>query len=167
MVRSLRPVGHPFAWRAINDNAQHMKAMLKGSILFCSVIAAGIAVAGAQQAPNPANAGTAQSEKAVGSTTNAVGPKIHFATTVYDFGRARAGDPVKYTYLFTNTGDADLIVTNVQPQCGCTTAGQWSRQVAPGMTGSIPIQFNTAAYSSGVFKQIRSEENTSELQSLR
>lgn len=154
MVRSLRTVGHPFAWRTDSDNTQHMNAMLKGWVLFCSAIAAGIMGAGAQQTSNPANVGTVQSEKPTASATNAVGPRIHFANTVYDFGRARAGDPVKYTYVFTNTGDANLILTNVQPQCGCTTAGQWSRQVAPGMTGSIPIQFNTAAYSSAVFKQI-------------
>jgi len=131
-----------------------MNATLKGSVLFSSAMALAILVTGAQQAPSPVNVGTAPGDKAAAATTNAVGPKIHFANTLYDFGRARAGDPVKYTYVFTNTGDADLILTNVQPQCGCTTAGQWSRQVAPGMTGSIPIQFNTAAYSSAVFKQI-------------
>jgi copper(I)-binding protein len=73
---------------------------------------------------------------------------------LYDFGRVKNGDPVKYTYVFTNTGDAELTVANVQPQCGCTTAGEWSKQVAPGATGSIPIQFNTASYGQPVFKQI-------------
>jgi hypothetical protein len=66
----------------------------------------------------------------------------------------RAGDPVKYTYIFTNTGSALLILNNVQPQCGCTTAGAWTKQVEPGMTGVIPIQFNTAGYNGPVFKQV-------------
>ena len=83
-----------------------------------------------------------------------MGPRIQFATTVYDFARARQGDPVKYTYIFTNTGDQLLILTNVQPQCGCTTAGDWTRQVEPGKTGSIPIQFNSAGYNNAVFKQV-------------
>ena len=88
------------------------------------------------------------------AATNAVGPRIQFATPVYDFVRARQGDPVKYTYVFTNTGDQLLIVTNVQPQCGCTAAGDWTRQVEAGKTGSIPIQFNSAGYNGPVFKQV-------------
>src|SRR5712671_5552659 len=53
-------------------------------------------------------------------------PKIVFETPVFDFGRARAGDPVKHTFVFTNTGDALLEVTGVVPGCGCTTAGEWT-----------------------------------------
>lgn len=30
------------------------------------------------------------------------GPKIVFATPVYDFGKVRSGEVVKYTYVFTN-----------------------------------------------------------------
>jgi len=88
----------------------------------------------------------------------AVSPSIQFQTPVYDFGRAKAGDPVKYTYVFTNTAPAGcgatLEVTHVQPTCGCTTAGDWSRKVEPGQTGTIPIQFNTANYNGPVLKQI-------------
>src|SRR5947208_12891161 len=52
-------------------------------------------------------------------------PHIQFATPVADFGKAKAGEPIKYTYYFTNTGDATLEVTHVQPSCGCTTARDW------------------------------------------
>ena len=107
----------------------------------------GTAFAAADSAP-PAPAAAVQAE------TNAPASKIRFATTLYDFGRARAGEPVKYTYIFTNVGDATLILTNVQPQCGCTAAGEWTRQVEPGNTGVIPIQFNTVNYNGPVFKQV-------------
>ena len=73
---------------------------------------------------------------------------------MYDFGRIKAGEPVKYTYVFTNTGDALLILNSVQPQCGCTAAGEWTKQVEPGKTGNIPIQFNTMGYGGNVFKQV-------------
>ena len=73
---------------------------------------------------------------------------------MYDFGRVKAGEPVKYTYVFTNTGDRLLIINAVQPGCGCTTAGDWTKQVEPGKTGSIPIQFNTADYNGMVVKQM-------------
>ena len=91
---------------------------------------------------------------AVAASTNALGPKIQFATSLFDFGRMKGGEPVKHTYVFTNTGDQVLTINSVQPQCGCTTAGDWTRQVAPGQTGSIPIQFNTLGYNGPVFKQV-------------
>ena len=99
----------------------------------------GTALVGAQPTSAPPAAAAA--------STNALGPRIQFATPVYDFGRVKAGEPVKYTYVFTNTGDRLLIINSVQPGCGCTTAGEWTKQVEPGKTGSIPIQFNTAGYN--------------------
>jgi copper(I)-binding protein len=168
-ARGLQFVCSPHLRRAPNDDRKYMNALPKGLVLFCSAMVLGFAVAGAQQAPNPGNIRILPGQQpapaagahpdpapapAVAPAANAAGPKIQFASTLYDFGRVRAGDPVKHTYVFTNTGCATLILTNVQPQCGCTTAGEWSKQVEPGKTGSIPIQFNTASYSTPVFKQI-------------
>ena len=81
-------------------------------------------------------------------------PKIQFASTVYDFEKVRSGDPVKYTFIFTNVGTGTLHINGVQPQCGCTAAGEWTKQVEPGNTGEIPIQFNTSSYHGQVFKTI-------------
>lgn len=86
--------------------------------------------------------------------TNAIGPKIQFATLTYDFGRVKSGEPVKYTYVFTNTGDQLLVLKGVQTTCGCTTAGEWTREVEPGKTGQIPIQFNSSGYNAPVEKHI-------------
>ena len=61
---------------------------------------------------------------------------------------------VKCTFMFTNVGNQVLEVTNVQASCGCTTAGDWSRKVEPGQTGTIPIQFNGANFSGQVAKSI-------------
>ena len=82
------------------------------------------------------------------------GPRIRFATPEYDFGKINGGDVVKHEFFFTNVGSQTLEVSNVQPSCGCTTAGEWSRTVAPGKTGSIPIQFNSGTYSGPVEKSI-------------
>ncbi len=71
-------------------------------------------------------------------------PKIQFAEPIHDFGRVKVNEPAKYDFVFTNTGQAMLEVTAVHPGCGCTAAGNWTRQVAPAKTGIIPIQFNGA-----------------------
>jgi copper(I)-binding protein len=119
---------------------------MRDSLVLATIMSVSTLVVGARQTSAPPVTAAA--------TTNAVGPKIQFATSVYDFGRMRSGDPVKFTYVFTNTGDALLVLNNVQPQCGCTAAGEWTKQVEPGKTGVIPIQFNTAAYNGGVLKQV-------------
>ena len=119
---------------------------MRDSLVLVTIMSVSTLVVGARQTSAPPATAAA--------TTNAVGPKIQFASPVYDFGRVRAGDPAKFTYVFTNTGDALLVLNTVQPQCGCTAAGEWTKQVEPGKTGNIPIQFNTAAYNGMVLKQI-------------
>jgi len=96
------------------------------------------------QAPGPATA----------ESTNAVGPKIAFDSIVFDFGKAKEGELVKHTYVFTNIGDQLLEISAVQPSCGCTTAGEWTHKVEPGKCGTMAIQFNTAHQNPSVFKTI-------------
>src|ERR1035437_6876778 len=115
-----------------------MNTRMKYLVLAIGVVTVGTALVGAQQALVPPT--TVITSTNVAATTNGIGPKIQFATPVYDFGRSKSGEPVKYTYVFTNTGDALLILNAVQPQCGCTAAGDWTKQVEPGKTGLIPIQ---------------------------
>lgn len=82
------------------------------------------------------------------------GPRIQFATPVFDFGKLAAGDSVRHNFVFTNTGGSVLEINQVKPGCGCTTAGTWDRRVEPGKTGTIPIQFNATTTSGSVWKSI-------------
>jgi hypothetical protein len=84
--------------------------------------------------------------------TNVLAPRIEFASTAFEFGRVQAGQPVKHDFTFTNTGKALLEILDVKPGCGCTTAGEWTRHIEPGKTGSIPLQFNSAAFAGDVDK---------------
>jgi hypothetical protein len=70
-------------------------------------------------------------------------PSFKFERTEYDFGQVKEGEKVSYTYKFTNTGDAPLIVNSVQPSCGCT-APDWSKQPIPvGKEGFVKVEFDT------------------------
>src|SRR5262249_15557527 len=80
------------------------------------------------------------------AATNGIGPRIQFASTEYDFGKALVGDQVRHDFTFTNTGDETLMINGVYPGCGCTTAGNWTREVPPGRTGIVPLQFNTSHF---------------------
>src|SRR5436190_14259766 len=43
------------------------------------------------------------------------GGKIQFEMPTYDFGKSKAGEPVKYTFVFTNIGTEMLEIKNVRP----------------------------------------------------
>jgi hypothetical protein len=72
-------------------------------------------------------------------------PAFKFERLEYDFGQIREGEKVEYTYKFTNTGEAPLIVQSVQPSCGCT-APDWSKEPIPvGGTGFVKVEFDSKA----------------------
>jgi hypothetical protein len=82
------------------------------------------------------------------------GPRIQFAELVHDFGEIQAGETIKHTFLYTNTGLATLEIQQVRTSCGCTTAGEWDRRIEPGEAGKIPIQFSSANFSGPIQKTV-------------
>jgi hypothetical protein len=87
-----------------------------------------------------------------GATLAADAPRIHFDNPIFDFGRIPSGAVVKHEFVFTNTGNAALQITDVRPHCGCTVAGAWDQSVEPGKIGIIPLQFNSAGFDGMVEK---------------
>ncbi len=70
-------------------------------------------------------------------------PAFKFERIEYDFGQIKQGEKVAYSYKFTNTGDAPLIIQSVQPSCGCT-APDWSKDPVPvGGTGFVKVEFDS------------------------
>jgi hypothetical protein len=126
-----------------------MKILSGSLVLSLLVLAAGRAALG-QSPPPPAATPPAGS----GS-----GPKIQFAAPTYDFGKIGAGEVVRFDFVFTNAGDAVLEISGVHTSCGCTTAGDWPKQVEPGKTGRIPIQFNSGNMSGAVAKNVTVASN--------
>lgn len=71
------------------------------------------------------------------------GPYISFVEKSHDFGDIEQGDIVEYTFEFENSGDAPLVLSNVQTTCGCTTP-YWPRDpIAPGEKSKIQAKFNS------------------------
>ncbi len=70
-------------------------------------------------------------------------PKMSFNTEQIDFGRHKEGAILDTVFVFTNTGDAPLIISNVRSSCGCTIP-QWPKHpIQPGETGKIKVRFNS------------------------
>ena len=93
-------------------------------------------------APGPATPGPGLPPPA-----SAGSPRIKFDASVFDFGRVVQGEVAKHTFYFTNAGSGTLILNNVQATCHCSTAGEWTREVQPGETGQIPVQFDSHGVS--------------------
>ena len=86
---------------------------------------------------------------------------IEFEKPVYDFGTVTDGEEVEHTYVFTNTGDKNLILFNVTASCGCTVPESWPKQpIAPGEKGEIQVNFNSTNRVGAAQKNIRVEANT-------
>lgn len=124
-----------------------MKATRGGSVLLVCLIA-GMKTIAAPAEPS------AETRSVTASTNAGRGPTIRFATTVFDFGRLKSGDVASHDFVFTNIGQASLELSNVHAGCGCTIAGNWSRQVAPGQTGVVPIQFNSGGFGGPIAKAV-------------
>jgi hypothetical protein len=79
--------------------------------------------------------------------------EFKFDAEIHDFGKIQLDKPVTYTFNFTNTGDAPLIISKVEPTCGCTVGEFTQTPVKKGEKGFIkvtvkksgsPLPFNTA-----------------------
>jgi hypothetical protein len=69
--------------------------------------------------------------------------KISFKAEAHDFGKVEEGGAISHDYVFTNTGNVPVVISNVQPSCGCTTPN-WTREpVMPGKTGIVTASFGT------------------------
>jgi hypothetical protein len=73
------------------------------------------------------------------------GAVISWEKSTHDFGDIFQGDKVEHTFRFTNTGNQNLVITNVEVTCGCTTPKGWPRDpIAPGGSGELTVAFNSA-----------------------
>lgn len=71
-------------------------------------------------------------------------PVMVFDTTWIEYGIVTEGAIVRKTFKFKNTGEAPLVISRVEPSCGCTTAKDWkTAPYAPGESGEISIEFDT------------------------
>ncbi|WP_140938258.1 DUF1573 domain-containing protein [Sphingobacterium lumbrici] len=85
--------------------------------------------------------------------------EFKFEKETHDFGNIPQRTPVSHEFKFTNVGDAPIIISKVDPTCGCSVADFSKAPVKPGETGTIKATFNAA--SKGPFtKSFTIQSNT-------
>ena len=68
---------------------------------------------------------------------------ITFENTVIDYGTVYKGADGVRDFVFTNTGDAPLIISNVKSTCGCTIPKKPEKPILPGESDKIQVKYDT------------------------
>ena len=68
------------------------------------------------------------------------------SATEHDFGKVLQGEVVTYSFHFTNTGNAPLLISNVSTSCGCTVGDYPRTPIAPGKGGVIKATYNSKGH---------------------
>jgi len=86
--------------------------------------------------------------------------KIQFEKMLHDFGYITQGEVVEYEFIFTNTGDADLLIASASASCGCTIPDYPKEPIAPGKQGKIKVKFNSELRLDKFLKEVYVTANT-------
>lgn len=96
---------------------------------------------------------------AVTATAKTPGEKVgvEFPELSYDFGTVNGGEDkyVVHEFTFNNTGDGAVAVISATASCGCTRPEYTRKPVAPGKTGKVKVNFNTAGQKGEINKDIK------------
>jgi hypothetical protein len=93
------------------------------------------------------------------SSLQAGEPRIKFKELVRDFGKVKQGEILSHEFVFTNEGDATLVIKKVSTSCGCTAALASDEKLAPSKQGKIDVKFDTRGYGDRVSKYIFVDSN--------
>lgn len=85
---------------------------------------------------------------------------ISFDSEEFDFGTVNEGDVVNHSFLVTNSGKSDLVITNAKASCGCTVPTWPKEAIGPGESAQIAIKFNTAGKKNKQTKTVTLTTNT-------
>jgi len=83
-----------------------------------------------------------------------MGPAISWVDTSHDFGTIEESSGVQeHTFEFVNTGNEPLLLTNVKPSCGCTSADYSREPIAPGAKGFVKAGYDPKGRGTGNFNK--------------
>ena len=87
-------------------------------------------------------------------------PAFTFKKEEHDFGILIDGEKVTYSFQFTNSGDAPLIISNAKGSCGCTVPNYPKEPIAPGATASVDVTFDSKGRTGKQSKAVTITANT-------
>ncbi len=105
------------------------------------------------------NTGTMNNNATPNGDQNGPMPEIKFDDENHDIGTMEQGEKIDFSFKFTNTGKADLIINNCSASCGCTIPN-WPRQpIRPGESAYIDVQFDSEGKLNEITKDVTISTN--------
>lgn len=92
-------------------------------------------------------------------------PEIRFEDKTRKFDKTKAGEILYFEYLFVNTGNQPLLITEVKVSCGCTKPDFPAEPINPSGTGIIKVSFDTKGkigYQDRILEVISNAKNSPE-----
>jgi hypothetical protein len=86
-------------------------------------------------------------------------PVISIEPAGLDFGLMQQFQAETATIVITNTGDADLILGEVEATCGCTAAEPVEGVLEPGQSTNLDITFNSQKFRGDTVKYVKIHSN--------
>lgn len=90
------------------------------------------------------------------------GAEIIFKEKSIDFGNITQGDKVEHNFIFENTGDTPLVISNVAVTCGCTAPSWPKTPIAPREKGEMKVIFNSSGKMGSQNSVVRVYSNAAE-----
>ncbi len=69
--------------------------------------------------------------------------EFSFNKKVHKFPKTNEGDTLQHYFVFTNTGDAPLVISSYTVECHCTELKFPTYPIQPGKTDSVQLIFDT------------------------
>lgn len=80
-------------------------------------------------------------------------PDFSFDHHTFDFGKFPKKEKKSHTFVFTNTGNAPLVILHIATGCGCTTTSYTKEPIQPGKKGEVKVQYDGSGQRAGMFRK--------------
>ena len=87
-------------------------------------------------------------------------PAFNFPETSFDFGTIKSGDVVTHEFEFSNSGNADLVISEAKGSCGCTEPEYPKSPLKPDEKSKIKVTFNSNGMAGQLSKTVTLLANT-------
>ncbi len=85
---------------------------------------------------------------------------VEWKEKTLNFGTINQGQKLDVVYHFKNTGTKPLVISKVEPSCGCTVVETPTEPIAPGKEGVIKGSFDSHGREGSQYKTIIVNANT-------
>jgi len=92
----------------------------------------------------------AQEKGAVVSMLTKTDPSVTEGIYIWDIGKIREGDKIRYKFILKNDSDKTINISHVKTSCGCTASEIKDKNLAPQEETVLSVQFNSKGYSGNV-----------------